>query len=354
MKSAALFYLVSSVLATGAFFMLSEMIERTQRSREDDEELSPFESFGLEDLFDPTPPDEDVGIVIPAAMAFLGMSFIACMLLVTGLPPLSGFIAKFCFCSGAETLRWSGQPVSVWVLWAAVLGSGLIGIIALCQMGVRLFWSSDEIVTPQLRLIEAAPVAVLLLLTAGADGRRRSGHGLPELAGSSLSSPQTYIDAVLSGNLPICFTLDRRRRAMKGWPSLTLFTASLYGLWLLLNDTLAPGQMVLGLVLTIAIALGTAAMRPLRARPHHLLAAVRLLFVVLTDIIRSNFAVAGVILGSVKRRSNSGFMKIPIDLRDPYGLAALACIITATPGTVWAGLSRRRPRPDDSCAGSTG
>jgi multicomponent K+:H+ antiporter subunit E len=126
---------------------------------------------------------------------------------------------------------------------------------------------------------------------------------------------------------------------MKGWPSLTLFTVSLFGLWLLLNDTLAPGQLVLGLVLTIAIAFGTAAMRPLRARTHHLLAAVRLFFVVLIDIIRSNFAVAGVILGSAKRRSNSGFMKIPIDLRDPYGLAALACIITATPGTVWAGLS---------------
>jgi multicomponent K+:H+ antiporter subunit E len=32
-------------------------------------------------------------------------------------------------------------------------------------------------------------------------------------------------------------------------------------------------------------------------------------------------------------------MEIPIDMRDPYGLAMLACIITATPGTVWAGLS---------------
>ena len=126
---------------------------------------------------------------------------------------------------------------------------------------------------------------------------------------------------------------------MKGWPSLTLFTASLYGLWLLLNDTLAPGHLVLGLVVTIAIALGTAAMRPLRARPHHLFAAVRLFFVVLIDIIHSNFAVAAVILGPARRRYTSGFMKIPMDLRDPYGLAGLACIITATPGTVWAGLS---------------
>ena len=28
-------------------------------------------------------------------------------------------------------------------------------------------------------------------------------------------------------------------------------------------------------------------------------------------------------------------MRIPLDMRDPYGLAALACIITATPGTLW-------------------
>ena len=53
MKSAALFYLVSSVLATGAFFMLSEMIERTQRSGED-VRVEPFESFGPEDQLDPS------------------------------------------------------------------------------------------------------------------------------------------------------------------------------------------------------------------------------------------------------------------------------------------------------------
>ena len=31
-------------------------------------------------------------------------------------------------------------------------------------------------------------------------------------------------------------------------------------------------------------------------------------------------------------------MNIPLDLRDPYGLAALACIITSTPGTFWVEL----------------
>jgi multicomponent K+:H+ antiporter subunit E len=28
-------------------------------------------------------------------------------------------------------------------------------------------------------------------------------------------------------------------------------------------------------------------------------------------------------------------VEIPLELRDPYGLAALACIITSTPGTLW-------------------
>ena len=83
-KGAALFYLVSSVLATGALFMLSEMIERTQQSGEA-YRAAGFERFGPKTRLDPDRSDEVVGIVIPAAMAFLGMSFLGCALLVTGL-----------------------------------------------------------------------------------------------------------------------------------------------------------------------------------------------------------------------------------------------------------------------------
>ena len=61
---------------------------------------------------------------------------------------------------------------------------------------------------------------------------------------------------------------------------------------------------------------------------------------VVRDIVASNLAVARIVLGLRRVRDiRSGFLEIPLDLRDPHGLAALAMIVTATPGTVWAGLS---------------
>jgi len=200
MKGAALFYLASSVLATGAFFMLSEMIVRTQQFGVT---VSPTtaELAGQEESHEPDFSDEGVGIVIPATMAFLGMSFLGCALLVTGLPPLSGFIGKFLILSAAlDRATLETLPTSVWVFWAAVLSSSLVGVIALCRMGMRLFWSSDKIVTPRLQLIEAAPVAVLLLLSVVLAAGTGPAMDYLSLAADSLSSPQTYIDAVLGNS----------------------------------------------------------------------------------------------------------------------------------------------------------
>lgn len=115
--------------------------------------------------------------------------------------------------------------------------------------------------------------------------------------------------------------------------------AFLLALWLLLNDSFSPGHALLGLMLAIGIPLLTASMRPMRPQVRQPLAITRLLWTVLKDIGRSNLAVTRVILGDRRSRSNAGFMDIPLDLRDPHGLATLACIVTATPGTVWAGLS---------------
>jgi multicomponent K+:H+ antiporter subunit E len=114
----------------------------------------------------------------------------------------------------------------------------------------------------------------------------------------------------------------------------------LTALWLLLQQTLAPGQIVLGVMLALLLAWASSGLRPLRARLRRLDLAALLVLVVFKEIVRSNIDVARIVLGLVRDREvRSGFVQIPLELRDPHGLAGLAMIVTATPGTVWAGLS---------------
>lgn len=119
-------------------------------------------------------------------------------------------------------------------------------------------------------------------------------------------------------------------------PSVAL---ALLALWLLLNQTLAPAHILLGALLGSVVAAFTAMLRPLQAHLHRFDAALWLLLVVTWDILHSNLQVALIVLGAKRRGLRSGFLDIPLDLRDAHGLAALATIVTATPGTVWAGLS---------------
>lgn len=116
----------------------------------------------------------------------------------------------------------------------------------------------------------------------------------------------------------------------------------LIAIWLLLNQSLAPHHWLLGFVFAlIALALARR-LRPLAARPKRPLLALRLLWHVFCDIVRSNVAVSTIILGAARSQPKVGFLDIPLDLRDPHGLAVLAVIVTATPGTVWAGHDQTR------------
>lgn len=105
--------------------------------------------------------------------------------------------------------------------------------------------------------------------------------------------------------------------------------------WLLLAGSASPGTLLLGGLLAVAGSWTLAALAPPRARLRRFSAVPGLLRDVLVEVVRSNDAVARIILrpGGAGRRS--GFVLVPLDMRDPYGLAALACILTATPGTVW-------------------
>ncbi len=193
----ALFYLINSVLALGAFYLLIEMAERSRSFGADVLAIS-LEAFDLDDPESPDHSDDVVGVALPAAMAFLGMAFIACSLLVIGLPPLSGFVAKFSLLSAAlQTSSTDSPSLDAWLLVGAVLVSGLAGIIALTRAGIRLFWSTDDSVTPRLRISEAAPVAFLVLCCVGL--AVWAGPVLAYLNDTALAldNPQSYIQAVL-------------------------------------------------------------------------------------------------------------------------------------------------------------
>ncbi|HEX5420818.1 MAG TPA: Na+/H+ antiporter subunit E [Gammaproteobacteria bacterium] len=127
------------------------------------------------------------------------------------------------------------------------------------------------------------------------------------------------------------------KAATRRWPPVLMGT--LIVIWLLLNQRITPGQAVIGAGLAFALGPAIALFRPLQPRLHAVPLAAGLAIVVLADILRSNFDVALVILGLVRREVRSGFVEIPLDLRDPHGLAALAVIVTSTPGTTWADLS---------------
>ena len=112
-------------------------------------------------------------------------------------------------------------------------------------------------------------------------------------------------------------------------------SAIFLGFWLLLNQSLSTGQLLLGASMALIGGWALAALEQPKARPRRPLTILRLALIVFADIVKSNIAVARIILGFGRRERRPGFVDIPLELRDPYGLALLACIITSTPGTLW-------------------
>ena len=159
--ASGLYYLLGSTLAMAAFMLL---IELTERIRPPGAALIAItmEAFAIEDK-----PEEPVGVGIPGSLAFLGLSFAACALVISGMPPLAGFVAKFSLfhamlASAAEAH--GNVPARTWVLIALMVTGGLAAIIALMRLGVRTFWAAGVVTPPRLKVSEAAPVTALVLL----------------------------------------------------------------------------------------------------------------------------------------------------------------------------------------------
>ena len=114
-----------------------------------------------------------------------------------------------------------------------------------------------------------------------------------------------------------------------------LLTAALICMWLVLNRSLSLGQILLAVLFGVA-----APATPARPRIRHPLVVLRLIGVVGVDVIRSSLDVFWTLVKSRVQPPNSRFVVIPLDLRDPTALAALAMITTVVPGTVWCELAR--------------
>jgi len=113
-----------------------------------------------------------------------------------------------------------------------------------------------------------------------------------------------------------------------------VLAASLVLMWLLLNG-FTPGHLVLGLGVALFASRIMAALHPAKPRLRRWRLIPRLFLLVFADVVRSNVAVAGIILQGKRRQRTAGFVAIPLELRDEIGLAVLACIVTSTPGTAW-------------------
>lgn len=122
------------------------------------------------------------------------------------------------------------------------------------------------------------------------------------------------------------------------YPAMSVF---ILAVWLLLNQSLALGHVILGSILGVALSVLLARLElpALNIRNHHLLLVLAAR--VAADIVRSNIALLVIILGGRDSQVTSGFVRVPLVLTNGYGLAILACIITSTPGTIWMSYEAR-------------
>lgn len=128
---------------------------------------------------------------------------------------------------------------------------------------------------------------------------------------------------------------------MKSWLPSPMLSLSVFVVWLLLVATVEPAHLLLAAALAVVLPLVAQRLRDERAGLRRPMVAARLVLRVLWDIVLSNIEVARRILGH-ESRIHPGFVWVPLDIRNGHGIAALAGIITMTPGTLSAELSADR------------
>ncbi|MHB2266953.1 monovalent cation/H+ antiporter subunit D [Aliihoeflea sp. PC F10.4] len=194
----ALFYLISSTLAVSAMFLIVELLEREQDSASavlavtleaygDGEEEKEAEEF-------------EIGRIMPGSIAILGIGFSIIALVLIGLPPFSGFLAKFAILDaiiGTGTADLDGFVFMRGALVGLLIFSGIVALIALSRMGIRTFWAPVEPLLPRITVTETAPILFLLGLLVALAIMAGPAMDLFLATAADLHDPYRYLDAVL-------------------------------------------------------------------------------------------------------------------------------------------------------------
>ncbi|ROR21525.1 multisubunit potassium/proton antiporter PhaE subunit [Comamonas sp. BIGb0124] len=113
-------------------------------------------------------------------------------------------------------------------------------------------------------------------------------------------------------------------------------------LWLMLNQSLGAGDLLMALLLAWVVPLFTNSLRPTPVRIRKPWLFAKLVLLVNYDILVSNLKVARLILRPGANDVPSRFVRIPLDVRDPNALAVLSIVLCLTPGTAWGEIALDR------------
>jgi multicomponent K+:H+ antiporter subunit D len=202
LSGGGLFYLASSTLAGCALFLLVELLGRARQVEVSPQQIDDGET-ALPFFADREPPEDAnlddqeavlIGRAIPAALAFLGVTFAVFALVTSGLPPLSGFVAKLAMLYTLLEL----QTPAAWALFAMLIISGLCATISLMRVGIRQFWTPQDHAVPRLRLIETLPIIGLMAASLAMVVHAQVALTYTRATAESLHAPKLYIDAVMS------------------------------------------------------------------------------------------------------------------------------------------------------------
>jgi multicomponent K+:H+ antiporter subunit D len=192
LTGAALYYLVVSTLGLSAFFLLVELVDRGRRPGADVLAVT-AEAFGAREG---EGEEIEIGTAIPGATALLGLSFGACAVMLAGLPPLAGFVGKFAMLDAL--LEADPVPMASWAMVALLVASGFATIIGMARAGVRRFWVAHGGSVPRVRVIELAPIVLLLALCAALTVGAGTLIGYLDEGARALHAPGGYVDRVLA------------------------------------------------------------------------------------------------------------------------------------------------------------